>query len=107
MTTQAITSIDRQHGYVRVTWETLGNADDGAPFQAPSGYSLESVQFTGTLGGATLVIQGSNDESTYAAVKSETALGFAFPAGQVFIMRPATSGGTGTDVDAVAYFRRR
>lgn len=107
MTTQVITGIDRKHGYLVVTWETLGNADDGTPYEAPSGYILESMQFTGTLGGATLIIQGSNDESTYATVKSETALGFAFPAGQVLSVRPATSGGTGTDVDAKAYFTRK
>lgn len=101
-------SEDRKHGYIIVTWETLGNADTGTPYAPPAGYYLESVQFTGTLGGASLTINGSNDGgTTFHALDTETALGFAVPSGQAHTYRPATSGGTGSDVDAFAYFRAR
>lgn len=108
MTTQTIASITRSHARIVVTWETLGNADDGSPFEPPPGYTLESMQFIGTLGGATLIVQGSNDgQTTYATLKSETGLGLAIPVGQALAFRPATTGGTGTDVDVIAYFLAR
>lgn len=94
----------RTHGRIVVKWETLGNADTGTPYEPPVGYTLQSMQFTGTLGGATLTCEGSNDATTYAALKAETALGHVIPAAQSVIFRPATSGGTGTDVDVLAYF---
>lgn len=108
MTTQTIQAVTRSHGRIIVEWDTLGNADDGTPFEPPVGYYLESMQFIGTIGGATLIAQGSNNaQTTWATLKSETSLGFAVPAGQALAFRPATTGGTGTDVDVFAYFSAR
>lgn len=104
MAVKTQTSVTRTHGRIVVKWETLGNADSGTPYEPPVGYTLQNLQFTGTLGGATLSCAGSNDAATYAIIKSETSLGFVVPGTQAVIFRPETSGGTGTDVDVLAYF---
>ncbi len=108
MATIDINAVTRSHGRVRVSWVGLGNADDGVPFEPPAGYVLDSMQFTGTLGGATLLIEGSNDDqTTFNTLKSETGLGFAIPESQALAFRAATSGGTGTVVNAYALFQAR
>lgn len=61
-----------------------------------------SVQVSGTFGGATVVLQGSNDGTTYATLKdsqgsdlSFTSAGYGeFSSGAAFI-KPSISGGTG------------
>jgi hypothetical protein len=67
-----------------------------------------SVQISGTLGGATIVLQGSNDGTTYATLKdlqgtnlSFTAAGYAeFTTGAAFI-KPSISGGTGDSINII------
>ena len=65
-----------------------------------------SVQVSGTFGGATVVLQVSNDGVTFATLKdisgndlSFTAAGYAeFSSGAAFI-RPSISGGTGDSLN--------
>lgn len=65
-----------------------------------------SVQVGGTFGGATVVLQGSNDGVTYATLKdlqgnniSFTSAGYAeFSSGAAFI-KPSISGGTGDSIN--------
>lgn len=47
-----------------VTWTSVATGDTGAPIQAPA-FSDRSVQVSGTFGGATCTIEGSNDGVTY------------------------------------------
>lgn len=49
-------------GVIQTSW-TLTTTDDGQPETAPQ-YPEKSVQLTGTFGGGTVVIQGSNDGGT-------------------------------------------
>ena len=107
MAVQPIASQNLQHGYVIVTWEALGDDDTGAPYLPPTGYYHESSHVFGTFGGATFAVQGSNDGSQFVNLGTVTAEAAVAPAVQTLHWQPATSGGTGTDVDVVAYFRAR
>lgn len=67
-----------------------------------------SVQVSGTFGSATVVLQGSNDGTTYATLKntagsdlSFTSAGYAeFSSGAAFI-KPSISGGTGDSLNII------
>ena len=116
MTTIALTSTDRNSvaGVVLYKWEALGDADDGAPVSL--GYASDiTIQAIGTFGGATVRLQGSNDGTNWHNMTQKggtTALGFT-AAGVHSInempayIRPATVGGTGTDVDVIVAVHAR
>lgn len=105
MATIAIADVERTHGQIMVTWETIGNADQGSPYKPPPGYRLVSMQFTGTDGGGTFTIEGSNDETNFEDITHSTgSANIREPEMQVLTYRPASSGGTGTDIDAIALF---
>lgn len=101
------------NGIAKVLWETLTESDTAAA-DVPSSTEpvVASVQVTGTFGGATVVLQGSNDGSTYFTLKdtagsdiSFTAAGAAdFSVGCLQI-RPSASGGSGQDVDVTVIYR--
>lgn len=100
----------------RITWETLtsANAAGTAFLQAGTSMAVAAVQFTGTFGGATAVLQGSNDGVEYATLRDPqtgTAISFTgadyaeVGTGMAFI-RPFTSGGDGTqDIDCILVAR--
>lgn len=116
MATIALTSTDRNTvaGVVLYKWEALGDADDGAPVSL--GYASDiTVQAIGTFGSATVRLQGSNDGTNWHNMTQKggtTALGFT-TAGVHSInempayIRPATVGGTGTDVDVIVAVHAR
>lgn len=101
-------SESKQTTYTVVTWASITNGDDGALFQPPNGYTLESIQYIGTIGtNPALKIQGSNDAgTTWAELATAAALGALVPSGQTLAFRPAVVGGSGTTVTAIAFFRR-
>lgn len=116
MATIDITSTDRNkvNGATLVTWEALGNADDGEAFAMPYAADI-TVQAIGTFGGATVRLQGSNDGTNWHNMTQKpgtTALGFT-AAGLHSInempayIRPLTAGGTGTDVDVIVAIHAR
>ena len=100
----------KDHNRQIATWSaetTAGNAT--IPRYAPKvSLVCASVQVAGTFGGATVVLQGSNDGVTYATLKdpsgtnlSFTSAGFAeFSSGAVFI-KPSISGGTGDSLNII------
>lgn len=98
----------KSHARRIATWTgetTAGNASIQryAPMVS---LSTASVQVSGTIGGATIVLQGSNDGVTYATLKdlqgnnlSFAAAGYAeFSSGAAFI-KPSISGGTGDSIN--------
>lgn len=101
-----------QRGVPQTTWTPLGNADDGTPEQL-SRFQHKSVQFGGTFGGATAVLEGSDDGVTYFTLTGESPTGGAdvlisTTAAQRFDLtdvprhiRPRTSGGTGSAVSVI------
>jgi hypothetical protein len=98
----------------RVIWEGLTTATSpGDAFKLVSQAALAGcVQFTGTFGGATVIMQGSNDGTNWFTLKdilgfdiSATAAGAAeFTTSAAFI-RASASGGTGDDIDVVVVLR--
>ncbi len=124
-------------GYV-VTW-VLGNADTGLAVGSTIGYGASAIvapggsnpgisgcfsrsfAVTGTIGGATVVIEGSNDGTNFVPLltqdptgaKTAIATSFAAPTLPINVevdtpvaqIRAHTSGGTGTTVTVTAFFR--
>ena len=106
-TVNATTDRNSLNGAVLVTWPTMGTADTGTAFPIPYGANI-TVQVSGTFGGATVVLQGSNDGTnwdTLGAVvgtnTSFTAAGTRRVAEDPGYIRATTSGGTGTSVNVV------
>jgi hypothetical protein len=67
-----------------------------------------SVQVSGTIGGATIVLQGSNDGVTYATLKniagsdiSFTAAGYVEFSSAAAFIKPSISGGTGDSINVI------
>lgn len=106
-----------QQGTWQTIWPAMGGADSGTPDQL-SRYPMHSVQFgatdplTGTagtaFGGATVVMEGSDDNVTYFTLKdvygnnvSATAAGRFDLVDVPMHMRPRTSGGTGTNLTVI------
>lgn len=88
-----------------IKWTPLNQTDtDGQAYQPKWGRDL-SVQVTGTFGGATVVLQGSNDGSTWATLTdhagnavSFTAAGLKSVAEATAYVRPLLSGGSGSTI---------
>ena len=90
----------------RYLWETLGDDDDGVPVLIGE-QADGSIQFVGTFGGATVVLEWSNDGTNWITGKDAQGndLSFTAAGGGMFLergwkLRARTSGGTGTDIDA-------
>ena len=97
----------------RVIWEALATGDTVNGFTSRQQFGLAaSVQISGTFGGATVLLEHSNDGVTWFTAKdlqntdvSVTADGiFELSLSSVYL-RPAISGGTGDDVDVILVLR--
>lgn len=104
-TVSGSTVIDNDH-QVAVTW-SLGNADTGVP-SAISRWADRTVHVTGTFGGATVTMQGSNDNTNWATLNDTSGSALTFTAtGMKLIgenpiyIRAITAGGAGTAVVVV------
>lgn len=85
-----------------VTWTSVATGDTGAPIQNPT-FSDRSVQVTGTFGGATCTIEGSNDGVTYFTLTDPAGAAATFAvAGLKQLLqvtryiRPSVAAGAGT-----------
>jgi len=88
---------------VTASW-TLGNADTGVAANIRR-YADRTVQVSGTFGGATVIIQGSNDNSTWFTLNDNTGAALSFVANGLKVMlenpsyiRPVSSGGAGSTI---------
>lgn len=87
------------------TWAVMGNADTGLPVSM-GGASDRSVQVTGTFGGATVTVQGSNDGTNYFTLADPQGNALTWTSANRLeaileltrYIRAITSGGTGTSV---------
>lgn len=84
-----------------VSWAAMGDADTGVAIEMP-GSSDRSVQFSGTFGTATVVLQGSNDGTNWVTLTdpqgnaiSKTAASIEMISELTRYIRPVTSGGGG------------
>lgn len=100
----------KSHARRIATWAAENTAGNASITRYAPHVSLAnaSVQVSGTIGGATVVLQGSNDGTTYTTLKdlvgtdlSFTAAGYAeFTSGAAFI-KPSISGGTGDSINVI------
>jgi len=102
-----------ERGVLQSKWSALGNADTGSPEELDR-YPIHSVQFGGTFGGATAVLEGSDDGVTYFTLTGENPSGgadvlisctsaqrFDFYNVVPHFIRPRTSGGSGTSLNVI------
>jgi hypothetical protein len=91
------------------TWAAMATGDTGAPLQGP-GFTDASYQVGGTFGGATVVIEGSNDGTTYGTLVDpfNVALSWTAANGPTQVLpicryiRPRISGGSGAAITVTA-----
>lgn len=100
---------DGPRGTRVVKWETITEADTAAA-ETLLGFADKTVTFTGTFGGATFILQGSNDGTNwftlhYGPITTDT---ISTTVAAVFLVyentryiRPSVSGGSSTDVDVI------
>ena len=96
-----------------ILWEALATGDTVVAAE-PQGLSglAGSVQFTGTFGGATVTLTGSNDGANFVTLEdvngdavSVTAAGLIDFATACRYIKPGISGGTGDDIDVTVVLR--
>ena len=94
-------------GYMYLSWDAMGDDTTGDNAQVGN-YADKTVQFAGTWGGATAVLEGSMDGATWftltdyqGAAISVTANAMKAISENPRFIRPVTSGGSGTDVDVI------
>lgn len=96
------------------TWDNLDTSDTSPTVAEPGGTSALAgfMQVTGTFGGGTVKLQGSNEGSTWVDLKdlTGTAIGITTAGGVEFTasaryIRPLITGGSGDDVDVYIIFR--
>ena len=94
-------------GVATYSWETLTENDTASRLElAGTLPAIASFQVVGTFGGATVVLQGSNDGTNWVTMKdtagndvSLTATGSAEVSSAMRYFRPSASGGSSQDVD--------
>lgn len=84
------------------TWDSLAANDDGEPVRLAV-YSDRAVQVTGTFGGATVTIGGSNDGVTYHALTDTSGSSLSLTTDALkqivelpIFLKPRIFGGDGT-----------
>lgn len=94
------------------SWSAGATGDVGAPISLPS-YEKKSVQVSGTFGGATVTLEGSNDGTTYAALLDQAGASVAFTAAglkqivtNARYIRPNITGGAGSALVTTVLFSR-
>lgn len=87
------------------TWTALTTGDTGKPVSGV-GLSDRSVQFTGTFGGATVVLEGSNDGTNWVTLTDPAGVALSFTSAglkQVLQItrytRPNVSGGAAVAIN--------
>jgi hypothetical protein len=98
----------REGGVKKVIWETMGNDDTGTSISLAD-HPDKTVDFIGTFGGATVILQGSQDDATWSTMVDSGGTALSFTAASTlklirdnpFFIRAKTSGGSGTDIDVI------
>jgi hypothetical protein len=94
-----------------IKWTAVTEADTCAPVAIPT-HADRSVQVNGTFGGATAVIQGSNDGTNYLTLNNpaDAALSFSSAGLEAILestayIKPLISGGTGQTLNIYIHMR--
>jgi hypothetical protein len=101
-------------GIPRITWTGVSTADTMVAYGPITGKSLEfaSVLKSGTWGGSTVTLAGSEDGTTYLTLKDRTGTAVSSTANARYelstsasYLKPTSSGGTADNVDVVVVLR--
>ena len=98
-----------ERGTLKMTWTSVTEADTFTASNEGSRYPDKTIQVSGTFGGATVLIKGSNDGSTYFTCHGQTGLlSFTSDGGDVIIenypfLQATHSGGTGETVTVTIF----
>lgn len=86
-------------------WQAMATGDTGAPVENQT-FSDRSIQFVGTFGGATVVLEGSNDGTNWVTLTDPASVALSFTSAglkQILqvtrYMRPNVSGGAGVSIN--------
>ena len=89
-------------GHRLVTWANVTENDTFEAFSSDKNIKSAQLQIGGTFGGATAVVNGSNDDSVYAGLNDQfgnaisvTAAAFKEISERPLYIQPSASGGTG------------
>ncbi len=98
-------------GIQSVTWAAMTDADTATAYQI-IGFSRGFVEFDGTFGGGTVVLQGSTDNTNWATLRSISGAAVSATAADAFdfvgnalYIRPAVTGGTAESLNARVILR--
>jgi hypothetical protein len=113
MATIIPTTVEQQIQAAAYRWTDYSTADTSTPIKVQNMQGLAgSVQVTGTFGGATITLQGSNDGTNYVTLKdsagtaiSFTAAGMAEFSTAALFVKPTSSGGTADNVTVTVILR--
>lgn len=97
----------------RVIWTPITSADTATAYTIGGfGGELASVQVTGTFGGTTVTLQGSNDGTNYATLKDRSGTAISLSAAgvvdlstAVLYIKPVCTGGAGYTITVTAILR--
>ncbi len=97
-----------------VIWTPVTEADTFVAFQA-SGYADKSVQVTGTMGSATVLLKGSNDGTNYAGLTDPQGNAISFTTNTVIKqieeatlwIQPTHSGGSSESVTVTVFMVKK
>lgn len=96
---------------ILATWAGIGDADTCSPLALYPEYATKSVHVSGTFGGATIVLNGSNTGTNFFGLKdlqgnaiSKTQEGLSAVQETVAQYQPATSSGSGSSVTVTMLF---
>lgn len=95
-------------GIEAITWTGLSTADTATSVLVTGSTARDgSMMVAGTLGGATIALQGSNDGTNFFTMSdvSFTATGIEDFTMSAAYIRPVSSGGTGDDVTVTIVLR--
>jgi hypothetical protein len=113
MATIIPTTVEDQVRAAAYRWTDYSTADTSTPIKVQNMQGLAgSVQVTGTFGGATITLQGSNDGTNFVTLKdsagtaiSVTAAGMAEFSTAALYLKPTSTGGTADNVTVTLILR--
>lgn len=95
-----------------VSWVGLATGDDGTRLEMP-GSADRTAQVGGTFGGATCVIEGSNDGVNYLVLTDPQGNNLSFTSAKIETVteitryiRPRVTGGSGVNINVHILLRR-
>lgn len=112
-----ISPVSAMSGEVQtVTWTGLSTSTDTAaaygPMNKSKGALRAAVTFSGTFGGATVLLTGSIDGTNYATLTDKNGNAISATAAKVqeftssvLYLKPTSSGGTGDNINIVVAMR--